>query len=121
MIANLASTIERLGGARVRVTRPGAPTLDGHGRAVDGRESVVTVEACVQPLSGRELLRLPEGLRTRETVAVYSPVELRTANASTGALADQVHHAGGVFEVELVEAWGHLGGYWRAVAARRGT
>jgi hypothetical protein len=119
-LARLASTITRLGGGPVTITRPGAPTLDA-GRVVEGRSTVVTTQASVQPVSGRELLRLPEGLRTRELVAVYSPVELRTANATSGALADQVAYGGATYEVQLVEDWSRLGGYWRGIAAKRGA
>ena len=87
--------------------RLGAPTT-----------STFTITGCVQPLGGRELQRLPEGLREAELLQIFTPTELRTA--APGLLADSVAINGGNWEVQSVERWQELGAYWRAVVSRKG-
>ena len=60
----------------------------------------------VQPATGRDLLRLPEGLRTRDVVRIFCGLgELRTADERTGLVADRIVHLGEEYEVVSVEAW----------------
>lgn len=116
-LMDLTGTIRRLGMRSVVVTRRGAPTVT-KGRVTPPTPTTYSVNANVQPLSGSELLRLPEGLRTRETVALWTDVDLRTADESAGVLADTVAINGRTYEVELVEDWRFHGGYRRFIAAK---
>lgn len=60
----------------------------------------------VQPASGRDLLRLPEGLRTRDVVRIFCGLgELRTADERSNLAADRIVHLGEEYEVVSVEAW----------------
>lgn len=113
----LAGAIARLGGAPLAVTRGTAGTLAA-GVFTAGATTQLTLTAMVQPVSGRDLLRLPEGLRTRELVAVFTPTALRTTDEHAGTPADRFTWQGRTYEVQLVEEWSHLGGYRRAVAAK---
>lgn len=117
-LTRLASTIRRLGGGPVTVTRRAAPTTDGHGRALQGATSTHSITANVQPATGRDLLRLPEGQRTREHIAIWTDGDLRTANEHAGTPADVVTWKGRTYEVQLIEPWSDLGGYVKAVAAK---
>lgn len=116
-LMNLTGTIRRLGMRPVVVTRRGAPTTD-KGRVTPSEPTTYSLNANVQPLSGRELLRLPEGLRSRETLAMWTDGDLRTADESAGVLADRVAVNGRVYEIELVEDWEFHGGYRRFIAAK---
>lgn len=63
------------------------------------------IRASVQPASGRDLLRLPEGLRTRDTVAILTDADLRTANETAGTKADRIVVSGEEYEVVAVDDW----------------
>lgn len=117
-LTNLASTITRLsGGTTLTVTRGASGTYTA-GRLTPGETTTLTIAANVQPASGRDLLRLPEGLRTRETIAIWTAAELRTADEDAGTPADRVAYGGATYQVENVEGWGVLGGYRKAIAAK---
>lgn len=83
-----------------------------------GAETSTTITASVQPVSGREVLRLPEGLRTREVVVAFSMSELRAADEVAGTQPDRLVWRGSTYEVQSVEHWPVVGGHYRAVAVR---
>lgn len=117
-LARLSSTIGRLsGGQALTVSRRGAGTLD-HGRFTPATPTTFDIAASVQPVSGRDLLRLPEGLRTRELVAVFTGGDLRTADEAAGLAADRFVYGGRTYEVQTLEDWTQLGGYRKAIAAK---
>lgn len=97
------------------VTRKGASTYT-NGRASSPVPTTFATKLVVQPVSGRELERLPEGLRERELLSVWSPVELRTGAEEHEP--DTIAIDGATYSVEKVEPWDKLGGYWRAIAAK---
>jgi hypothetical protein len=100
------------------VTRTVASTYNGNGVLVPGSTSTLTIEACVQPLGGRELRRLPEGLRNKEARQVYTPTELRTAQ--TGNEPDSIAIGSNSWQVQTCEPWAELGGYFRAIVTKDG-
>lgn len=71
----------------------------------DGSETESDITASVQPVSGDDLLRMPEGLRTRDVVAIYTADSLRTANETDGIAADHVVHQDEEYEITSVERW----------------
>lgn len=118
-LTDLSGTVARLsGGTTLTVTRRAAPTTDGRGRVVAGAASTFAIAASVQPVSGRDLLRLPEGLRTRELVAVFTSGALRTNDDATRAPPDTFAWQGATYQVEKLEDWGPVGGYVKAIAAK---
>lgn len=63
------------------VTRsvPSSPVYDEHGRSVTPSSTTTfTINGSLQPLSGRDLLIMPEAQRAEETRWLYSDGELRT-------------------------------------------
>jgi len=72
---------------------------------VDGATNDVTVSASVQPVSGRERLLLPEAMRTKETIKVYTDVELKTMLDQLKS--DRFAYNGKDYEVIIVEDWSH--------------
>ena len=114
---NLAGTIRRLARASYTVTRFAQGAYE-NGRFVRGAPTQFTIRALIQPTRGQDLLRLPEGERTRELVTIYTTDELHTANAPGGAAADRVTWRGETYEVQGVERWDEIAGFWKAIAAK---
>jgi len=95
-----------LGQRAVTRIRYAAPTVGTDGRASAGAATSSTVYASVQPASGRQLEKLPEGLRqTVEMIAYTETPELRTADQVAGVPADRVVCAGETYQVEHVALW----------------
>jgi len=78
-----------LGASTYTVTRRAAGNYST-GTFVPGVESQFEIEGSVQPLSGSELLLLPEGERVRARCKMYSHAELKTASVKDKTLADRV-------------------------------
>jgi hypothetical protein len=113
---NLSGVVTSLSSGTYTVTRRGPTTVGADGRADAAMPTTLTVIASVQPMGGRELQRLPEGLRVAERRAFYTPTALKVIGAP-----DVVSIDGEDWEVESVEAWGNLGAYFKAIVARIGN
>lgn len=101
----------------VVVERTPAPAVVA-GRVVAGVAANVTIRACVQPASGRDLLILEEGLRTRESVSVYTPDAIVGMDDASGAPPDIVQHEGERYQVHTVLNWSRLGGFYKGIAIK---
>lgn len=103
--------------------RPEASTLD----------DLPSFLASVQPATPDEIQALPEGVRARETLALYTTTELRTATnprldagedpipaaSPRGAVpADLVIVRGEVYEVVSIERWARIRPHYKAIAVR---
>lgn len=75
------------------------------GRAVPGTTTTLTIAASVQPASGRDLLRLPEGRRSIETRVVWTPTPLLVGQQGENNEADIIAIGGGNWEVQHTEPW----------------
>ncbi|MCK5603481.1 hypothetical protein KAR91_16470 [Candidatus Pacearchaeota archaeon] len=56
----------------------------------------------IQPLSGKDLMNLPEAQRTKRTKKVFSECELKTADLATQKPADRFTFGGITYEVHNV-------------------
>lgn len=63
------------------------------------------VVACVQPATGKDLLRLPELRRGLETRTVFTSTLLRVGDKNTATEADLIVIDGDTWEVQHVETW----------------
>ena len=103
-------------GQSVTVTRYGAGS-NVNGDYVAGTATTFAVIMSVQPLSGRELLNLPEGQRTRNILKGYCATELYTATQAESKKADVVTVGSKSYEVQFVEHWQEQGGdldpFWK--------
>ena len=79
-------------------------TVDDMGRAQLACE-VLPWRGAVQPATPRELERLPERDRDRETSTVYSREPLRVGQRPEGTAADVILWQGQRYEVASVEPW----------------
>ncbi len=102
---------------------PVLPVDSGTADAVFSLSNSLTsflIEASIQPLTGRQLMDLPEGKRGDETCWLFSSTELRSVDPET--LSDRVIYRGESWVVTKTEQWEGRGGvHWRCVIARRPT
>lgn len=75
------------------------------GTYVPGDTTESTIEMSVQPLSGKDLLNLPEGQRNRRLMKGYTAEELIVGEEATGQKADRIEYNDTTFEVQTVERW----------------
>lgn len=100
-----------------RDVRPGTRGTDG--RWTDGGQTDVSIRATVRPARGREVQVLSEGLRERETVAVYTSSAPRVEDQHAGRRGTVYVVDGVSFRVHVVEP--HRSGlisHWKAIAVR---
>jgi hypothetical protein len=111
-LQGLVGVISRFATETITITRPGAATFDTNGTATFGASSTLSTAAHVQrPAGFSDLAHLPEGDRVRRSCVVFAPLELRHRDVVT--IGD-----GERYELQGVEPWGLLGGYWRAVGLK---
>lgn len=101
----------------VTVTRRAASTYTA-GRLDTPSTSTFGIAASVQPTSGKDLQRLPEGSRTAETRTVYTSTELRCQTAAQAP--DLLTLEGESWEVQTAENWGSVGAYWKCIVQKTG-
>lgn len=112
---DLSDVIDELANGSFVVTRKGPTTyVGGHRQAPTS--STFEMIALITPASGRTLMRLPEGLRTIETLDIYTKTELFTARA-TGE-PDLVTYNGQQYQVQEVDRWQPSGNFFRAIATK---
>lgn len=114
---NLSSVITNLGATNYTVTR-----LASNGYT-DGRRnaptsSTLTILAMVQPVTGRELDRMPEGLQDKEVRAVWTVADLKVTVAGGEHEPDVITIDGFAYQVQSVDDWSTLGSYRRYIAAK---
>ncbi len=115
-LSDLAGTIADFGEPIVRLRA--APGTFAAGVRTAGAATETAATASVQPSKGSEIQRLPEGSRSRDTVTVYWPIDLRSADDRTGAVADLIRCAdGSIYEVAAVEGW-TIAGFFKAICLR---
>jgi hypothetical protein len=89
------------------VTRSPERSFGSDGRPDSASSSTFSVVASVQPPTGREAQRLPEGIRADEVRIVYVHERLHTRD--DGYEPDIVAIAGEDYEVFRVETWDAFG------------
>ena len=97
------------------VLRRSAAGYDDQGRAKPSSTTTLTIDASVQPASGRDLLRLPEGRRAVETRVVFTPTQLLLGGQGSANEADLISMDGRTWEVQQSEGWPGAPGYCRAI------
>lgn len=101
-------------GSPYTVTRAGAVEFDTiPGQPTQGTPSTFVVTAVVQPVSGRDLQRLPEGVRAESARAVFT----RTALVLTPP--DTLAAEGLTWQVESDEPWA-AGGFYKYIVRKVG-
>jgi len=108
---NLSPAVLSLSAHSATVTRYGADTYNSQGRGTRGATTTFSITCSFQPISGRDKVLLPEGIRPSETVSVWTPAALQ--------LRDRiVVTSRGTFEVIHVDLWQDYGNYYKVIAKR---
>ena len=94
------------------VTRTATPTM-ALGRPTSAGTSTLAITASVQPMPTKELQFMPEGLRNRGVVKVFTTTELLTL-----PMPDRFDYGGATWEIVESQDWWDLGGYYAYTAAR---
>lgn len=111
-----------LGAVTITRRRVAAGSRGSDGRWTNGASTDTSIVASVQPAGGEDLQLLPEGLRSRRAVKVYTTTELEVADQAAGVLGDQLVISGlvgiddGTYQVQNVAPYYALLGHHRAVA-----
>lgn len=114
-LMDLGSTVDSFATGTYSVLhRKAAERIDGIDQPPE--ESAELVRGCVQNLSGREVQRLPEGIRQRELRAFFCRTILRAGGPNW--LPDRVRIGPHDWEVATVDDWRQLGGFVRAVVMK---
>ena len=98
------------------VTRPAASTYSSGVEVPDASPTTFQVQAVVNPVTGIELFRLPEGRRTTDFREVFVSVALNSESDANSA--DLVSIDGINFEVDRSERWNSLANTWRCIVQR---
>jgi hypothetical protein len=105
----------------ISLVRTSVATVDGYAENTEAAPVALT-GAPVHPATGRDLERLPEGLRAREAIWVYSPVEVACEEAGMQPDILVYQPAGDAAAKRYVayscEDWRSQGGHWRVLATR---
>lgn len=92
-----------LGEEPITRRRYAAGARGSDGAWVRGASTDTTIQAGVQPANSRDLYHLPEGLRQRDPIKLYTDsAVLRTADQHSQVDADEVVVDGVVYEVQSV-------------------
>lgn len=83
-----------------------APGTFVNGKPVPGAITNMTIMATVQPLSGDEILLMPEGERKSQYVTIFTDTLLNAPSTSpVGFYADTILAFGQKYKVLVVEPW----------------
>lgn len=85
------------------------------GRVQPGAPTTFPVQGALVPLQGRDLMRMPEGMRTVERRILYTETQLFSGPTPDTLVADGV-----TWEVEGVEDYSATGGFYRCTLVRVG-
>lgn len=111
-LLDLGFVVDALADRTLVVTVLAADTVNAAGEVVrGGTSSTFNVKGSLQVASGRELVGLTEGQRTRQTWSLYSTVALPTRAGTTPPSLLSID--GWVYEVVRVDDFSSQGGYWR--------
>jgi len=102
----------------VSLTRYPIGTRGTDGRFVPGTAVVTSIEATVQPASGRDMQTLPEGERQKRGIKLYTTTLLKLADQDAKRLADRIAYDSETFEVRHVEEQPRIIPHYKALALR---
>lgn len=117
--ANFSGCIEQIG-EEIIVVRSLPTQFDGPRARTRMDEERFTFTGSFQPASQKTLDRLDEGMRNKGACEVYSPVKLFTVNTSAARVPDRLIVGGETYQVELVDDWWEIAGYYHAAVTKLG-
>lgn len=97
--------------------RRDAPTIDAAGHAYPSPVTASTLRGAIYPQEGDKLQDVPEGLRDRAAIWIFTRAALRTAEDPNLHDADLVRYLNRLYRVFRSERW-DFGGYYRSTALK---
>jgi hypothetical protein len=120
-VIDLSSVIQRLSNPGTFTITRFAGSAFVNGRYATGAPSTFQIRAVIQIAEGRDLLILPEGLRSKEIIVVFTATLLTTAKATAPQNdADQLTYLGAQWEIVTAEDRSGPGNYYRCLAKKMG-
>jgi hypothetical protein len=89
------------------------------GRYFPAAITAIPFKGALVPVTGKDLLRLPEGLRTQEVIRIFSQQEIRTAREPSKNEADEIYYRGEFWEVQNVSDWTDQGAFFDSLATKK--
>jgi len=88
----------------------------------DSEPELITGSGSVQPAAGEDLAMLPEGARSEEVVAIFTPCSLKIGKAEADGKEepDKICIGGKVYEPQFESDWSTLGRFFKYVCVRVG-
>lgn len=97
----------------VIVTRANTPSTTKGRKTDEGAKETFTASGSFQPMTQKELMRLPEGQRNSGRSKFYSACELLTVELSTCNTPDELEVNGVAYQVDKVDDWNTIAGFFR--------
>jgi hypothetical protein len=124
VLEGLEEVIDCLDTGSVSIERRSGAFYDSDGNSQRGAAVTFAVApAVVHVATGRDLLRLPEGDRTREVIIVFTKTRLRTGLEASGKEADVVVYgsqdAVSRYVVRTSEDWIGASNHYKCLAVRK--
>lgn len=104
----------------VEIVRFSAGGYDEHGRWKDGQSETLRVTASVQPTKPKEKMELPENRRSSAAITLHSLEKIDTVSVGGKKQPDIVRWIGEEYEIASVEDWTEHGGFYKAIAVKKG-
>lgn len=98
------------------VTRRAGAGTNSNGHYTKPSPTTFSIDASVQPVTGRALKDLPEGMRADDVKILYTGTELHTVD--TAGHADTIAIAGENYRVTKVEAFFVISDHYRVTVER---
>lgn len=102
----------------VDVTRFGEPLVAKGRKVAEGETENLRITAMIAPMSQAELRRFPEGSKVEGSVLIISTTQLRTVQTSEFETADHVLYNGITYQIQSVNDWNDLGGFYEMMGER---
>lgn len=109
-----------LGATSVTLSRYPVGSTGSDGRYDPGTPTDSTIQAAVQPATGRQMETLPEGERQKRGLFIMTESELKTEEQMSAGprSADRITYESEVFEVRKVEKFAMILPHYEAIAVR---
>ncbi|MCP4967435.1 MAG: hypothetical protein GY926_19655 [bacterium] len=115
---DLSNTVRRFAKDYTVRTRAAASFVNGE--LVPGAETSRTTKLLIYPMTGRELMRLPENERQQSKVTIFSAETFHSGDRSDQVPAEIIEYGGDDYEIDKREAWTDQGKYWQGSATLKG-
>lgn len=93
------------------VTRRSASSFDATGDFVEGASSQISISGSLQPVTGRMIEKMPEGLRDKASAVMYTASVLNSAR--DGNAGDRISFGSDTYEVMGIIDWSDpVGGHY---------